>query len=381
MSNSIKLNPAIFTRKRILLFSLFLSLIILSAVVYWCALQNKWLIANYHKQNEMSSEQDRFADLFISIQSAESSIRGYAATGNPGFMKRFPAMIDSVRAHNRALTKYQDIRHTAIDPALFTTLDRLVKDKIDFMVQVKQLCEKNKRDSAMSLIITERGMRLTDSILALHHSANASLLYALDQSKQAFSSENNKYYNIAYWGIITAILFAAFVVYFLLIGVNRVETVSNELVLQKEHLGITLKSIGEGLITTGKDGRIIYMNPAAEELTGWRNKDVKGRPLQSVYDVINEETGLPFEHIVNRIIQKGTPVELENNTILRSRTGEQRVISNSGSPLKDLDGNILGAVLVFNDITERKRSEEKIQKAIERYDILSKATSDTIWDW
>ncbi|MEO6539892.1 MAG: PAS domain S-box protein [Ferruginibacter sp.] len=381
MSNSFILNPAWFTRKRILLAALLFSLILLGSVVYWFALQNKWLIADYHKQNEMSIEQDKFQDLFLSIQSAESASRGYAGSGNPKFMTGFPGMIDSIRSHFRQLTKFQDTRHSAIDPVLFSQLDRLVKDKIEFMLLVKQLCEKNKCDTARSLIATAKGLLLTDSILAIHHTANASMLHILGQSKRIFNAENNKYYNMAYWGITTSIFLIAFVVILLLREIKRAESATGELLLQKEHLGITLKSIGEGLITTGNDGRIVYMNPAAEILTGWSNLEVKGKPLQSVYNVSNEETGLPFENIVNQILQKGRTVELENNTILRSKNEENRVISNNGSPLMDLDGNVLGAVLVFNDITDRKRDEEKIKKAIERYEILSKATSDTIWDW
>ena len=381
MPNSLKIDPTWFTRKRILFSALFFSLIVLISVVYWFALQNKWLIADYHKQNEMSVEQDKFQDLFLSIQTAESASRGYVGSGNPRFMTGFPSMIDSIRGHFRQLTKFQDLRRSSIDPVLFSELGRLVKEKIEFMQQVKQLCEKNKCDSARSLIATEKGLLLTDSILAIHHAANTSMLHSLGQSKTIFNAENNKYYKIAYWGIIASILFIAFVVWLLLKGIKKVEKITNELILQKEHLGITLKSIGEGLITTGNDGRIIYMNPAAEHLTGWSNIEVKGKPLQSVYNVSNEETGLPFENIVNKIIEKGKAVELENNTILHSKNSENRVISNNGSPLMDLEGNVLGAVLVFNDITDRKRNEEKVKKAIERYEILSKATSDTIWDW
>ncbi|MEO6252655.1 MAG: PAS domain S-box protein [Ferruginibacter sp.] len=381
MPNSLKINPVWFNRKRILLFTLFFSLIILSTVVYWFAMQNKWLMADYHKQNEMSAEQDKFEDLILNIQTAESGIRGFAGSGNPRFMINFRSQVDAIRSDYRQLIKFQDLGRSSIDPILFSKLDRLIKDKIEFMQQLKKLCENNDCVSAMSLIATEKGLLLTDSILAIHHSANASMLHSLGRSKNTFNLENNKYYKIAYWGIIASILFTGFVVYLLLKGIKKVESVTNELTLQKEHLGITLKSIGEGLITTGNDGRIIYMNPAAENLTGWSNTEVKGKPLQSVYNVSNEETGFPFENIVNQILEKGKTVELENNTILRSKNEENRVISNNGSPLMDLDGNVLGAVLVFNDITERKRNEEKIKKAIERYEILSKATSDTIWDW
>ena len=381
MPTIIKLMPAWFTRKRILLSTLFLLLIILCSVVYWFAMQNKWLIADYHKQNEMAAEQDKFEDMFLNIQSAESAVRGFAGSGNPRFIAGFPSFIDSIRSNFRQLQKFQDINHSSIDPVLFSKLGNLVKDKIEFTRQVKQLCEKHDFAAAMSLISTEKGLLLTDSILAIHHATNSSMLNSLGQSKRTFNLENGKYYQIAYWVIITSLLFIAVVVYLLSREIKRVERISKELMLQKEHLGITLKSIGEGLITTGNDGKIIYMNPAAEKLTGWTNLEAKHKQLQSVYDVINEETGLPFENIVNRIIQIGESVELENNTILRSKNAENKIISNSGSPLMDLDGNVLGAVLIFNDITDRTRNEEKIKKAVERYEILSRATSDTIWDW
>lgn len=381
MPTSLKLNPPWFTRKRILLSTLLSSLIILCAVVYWFAMQNEWLIAEYHKQNEMSAEQDKFEDMFLNIQTAESAVRGYAGSGNTRFIAGFPGYIDSIRSNYRQLQRFQDINHSSIDPVLFSKLGKLVKDKIEFSQQVKHLCESNDFAAARSLISTEKGLLLTDSILAVHHAANALMLHSLGQSKRTFNLENNKYYKIAYWGIIASLLFIALVVYLLSREIKRVERISKELMLQKEHLGITLKSIGEGLIITGNDGKIIYMNPAAEKLTGWNNRQVKNKPLESVYDVINEETGLPFENIVSQIIQKGRPVELENNTILRSKNAGNKIISNNGSPLMDLAGNVLGAVLVFNDITDRKRNEEKIKKAIERYEILSRATSDTIWDW
>jgi len=371
----------LFTKKRILLSALLLSLIVLCSVVYWFAMQNKWLIADYHKQNEMSVEQDKFEEMFLNIQSAESAVRGFAGSGNPRFIAGFPKFIDSIRSNFRQLQKFQDINHSSLDPVLFSTLGKLVKEKIEFTQQVKQLCEKNDFAAAISLISTEKGLLLTDSILSLHQAANALMLHSLGQSKRTFNLENNKYYQIAYWVIITSLLFIAVVVYLLSREIKRVEHISKELMLQKEHLGITLKSIGEGLITTGNDGKIIYMNPAAELLTGWTNREAKNKPLQFVYDVINEETGLPFDNIVNQIIQKGKPVELENHTILRSKNNGNKIISNNGSPLMDLDGNVLGAVLIFNDITERKKNEEKIKKAIERYEILSRATSDTIWDW
>ena len=370
-----------FTKKRILLVTLLLSLIVLCSVVYWFAMQNKWLIADYRKQHEMSVEQDKFEDMFLNIQSAESAVRGFAGSGNQRFIAGYPSFIDSIRSNFRQLQKFQDLNHSSIHPVLFSTLRKLVKEKIEFTGQVKQLCEKKDFAAAISLISTERGLRLTDSILTVHRAANALMLNSLGQSKRTFNLENNKYYKIAYWGIIISLLFIGVVVYLLSREIKRVERISKVLMLQKEHLGITLKSIGEGLITTGNDGKIIYMNPAAEQLTGWTNREAKNKPLPIVYDVINEETGMPFENIVNKILQNGKRLELQNHTMLRSKNGVNRVINASGSPLMDLEGTMLGAVLIFKDITDRKKNEEKVKKAVERYEILSRATSDTIWDW
>ncbi len=358
-----------------------LSLIILCSAVYWFALQNKWLIADYNKQNEMSAEQDKFEDLFLNIQNAESAIRGYAGSKNPRFIAKFPSYVDSIRSNFRKLQKFQDLNRSSIDPILFSKLDKLVKQKVDHMRQVKKLCEKNRFDSAVSLIATAQGLILTDSILSVHHAANTSMLHSLGHSKRIFNFENNKYYSIAYWVILTAIFFIAVVVFLLSREIKRVVRISKELMLQKEHLGRTLKSIGEGLITTGNDGKIIYMNPAAEHLTGWSNAEAKSKPLHTVYDLINEKTGLPLKNIASLITQKGKPVELEDNIILRSKMLAKKMISSHGFPLMDLEGNVLGAVLIFNDITHRKKNEEKIKKANERYEILSRATSDTIWDW
>lgn len=150
---------------------------------------------------------------------------------------------------------------------------------------------------------------------------------------------------------------------------------------QKEHYKVTLNSISEGIISANLAGEIQYMNPSAERLTGWSNLEAKNQPLQKIYNVINEETDRPFEDMMSRIIKTGEKIEQENNTILKAKNSDIFIISSNGSPIQDAKGNISGAVLVFNDITEKRKAENQIKRALNRYDILSQATSDTIWDW
>lgn len=169
-----------------------------------------------------------------------------------------------------------------------------------------------------------------------------------------FSYQNN----LAYLSIIASVLLITVFFYFLVREIRRTNKISEILRVQQDFMKVTLKSIGEGLITTCNNGRITYMNPAAEKLTGWMKGEVLNKPLQDVYNIVNEETGLPFENIVSRIIREGKAVELENNTILSTKQNEKLIISNNGSPLLDSQGKVIGTVLVFNDITEKKKIEE-----------------------
>ncbi|HQW93593.1 MAG TPA: hypothetical protein PKY28_10860, partial [Ferruginibacter sp.] len=132
MSISLILNPARFDKKRMLLSAFIITLLLLVSAIYWFTIQNKWLIADYHKQNEMAAEQDSFDDLFLNIQAAESSMRGYASTGNPAFKTNFQSHINSIRTNNSALKEIQKRSRSSVDPKLFSAFDRLIKEKTEF---------------------------------------------------------------------------------------------------------------------------------------------------------------------------------------------------------------------------------------------------------
>lgn len=123
----------------------------------------------------------------------------------------------------------------------------------------------------------------------------------------------------------------------------------------------TLRSIGDAVIATDRKGQIIFMNPVAEALTGWKQKDALGKPLKNVFEIINEKTGKPARNPVARVLREGVVVGLANHTVLITKGGKQVPIRDSGAPIKDDKGNIAGVVLVFRDVTEHKQSEDKIK--------------------
>lgn len=132
---------------------------------------------------------------------------------------------------------------------------------------------------------------------------------------------------------------------------------------EKEQLAVTLRSIGDGVITTDISGNIVLLNKVAENLTGWSNKEAAGRPLDEVFHIINEHTRKVCENPATKVISSGQVIGLANHTIMIARDGEERSIADSGAPILDAKSNTIGVVLVFRDVTEKQRLEQEALKA------------------
>lgn len=148
-------------------------------------------------------------------------------------------------------------------------------------------------------------------------------------------------------------------------GLSRrnLEEANSALRESEERLNVTLRSIGDGVITTDTNGVVVLMNRVAEMLTGWTQDEAKGLPLREVFRVVNEKTRAPREDPVARVLASGRAVDLANHAILVSRDGTERVLADSGAPIHDRQGWIVGVVMVFRDVTERSRMEEELQRA------------------
>ncbi|MDD4882423.1 MAG: PAS domain-containing protein, partial [Gallionellaceae bacterium] len=128
-----------------------------------------------------------------------------------------------------------------------------------------------------------------------------------------------------------------------------------DLLTEKERLQVTLASIGDAVMTTDAEGRIEYINPVAELLTGWSDEQARGRSLPEVFQIISETSRAPAVNPVERVFREGRVVELANHTLLIARDGSERPIADSAAPIRSLDGAaILGAVLVFRDQTQER---------------------------
>jgi PAS domain S-box-containing protein len=131
---------------------------------------------------------------------------------------------------------------------------------------------------------------------------------------------------------------------------------------EKERLAVTLRSIGDAVISTDREGRIALMNPVAEDLTGRTEAESLNRPLMEVFRIINEQTRQPCTNPVEKVLSTGQIVGLANHTLLVAKDGREYIIADSGAPIRDREGIIIGVVLVFRDITAQQRTEEELLK-------------------
>lgn len=131
---------------------------------------------------------------------------------------------------------------------------------------------------------------------------------------------------------------------------------------EKERLSVTLRSIGDGVITTDVEGRVLLMNKVAESLTGWDQREALGRRLEEVFNIIHEETRKPHVNPVERVLETGGIIELENHTVLVAKDGKERIIADSGAPVRDRESLIIGVVLVFRDQTEAIKLQNRLQR-------------------
>jgi PAS domain S-box-containing protein len=180
----------------------------------------------------------------------------------------------------------------------------------------------------------------------------------------------------------------------LIIGFGEaMRTAQRRAAAQRELQQVTLRSIGDAVVTTDVDARVTYLNRVAERLTGWAHEDARGQPLSTVFNIVSESTREPVESPATRALREGVVVGLANHTLLIRRDGSALAIDDSAAPIRDEEGRVSGCVLVFRDFSMQRQLElDRVAKLhaarllaaiVESSDdaIISKTLDGTIQTW
>ncbi|HYG74673.1 MAG TPA: PAS domain S-box protein [Planctomycetota bacterium] len=149
--------------------------------------------------------------------------------------------------------------------------------------------------------------------------------------------------------------------------------------LESERWRVTLSSIGDAVITSAPDGKITFMNSVAQELTGWTFDEARGAELKHVFNIVNEETREPVDNPCDKVLKEGVVVGLANHTVLIRKDGTEVPIEDTAAPIRESNGEIVGVVLVFHDVSQKRRDQLALTESELRFRIVANSAPVMIW--
>jgi PAS domain S-box-containing protein len=304
--------------------------------------------------------------LLSTMQDAETGERGYIITGLPVYLTPYhaargtlPDRLHAVDSLTRAEPDQQ-----AVVPVLRGDVDNEVAQ----LEQTIALRAGGDAAAAIAAVNTGRSKADVDSIRArlatMQRNEDLELQHRRDEAVASRDEAED-----ALWlaGLLQLVTLAT-AAWLVMRQLKREARAAADLYAQKEQLRVTLASIGDAVITTDPAGAITSVNAVAAALTAWPEAQAIGEPLDRVFRIVNAATRQPVADPVERALREGAIVGLANHTVLIARDGTECPIDDSAAPIRDARNHVVGAVLVFRDITERYRNEQQLRDADQHKD-------------
>ncbi|MDP2231803.1 PAS domain S-box protein [Methylotenera sp.] len=339
---------------------------------------------------------DKANALLSSLKDAETDQRGYLLTGDEAFLQPYLAARNSVGADLNELRKINSNNTASIH---LDAIAVLIDAKMQALAHLIELRRENKIAALTTEMRKGHGKRLMDSIRAEMLAFTQIQQSTLAKNDVALESNMHRMFNLIIFASLLWSLFALAFIYIIyrqsqqkLENLLHVETQqllqvqedTNKKLQQlnitlqdsEEKLAVTLNSIGDAVITTDAKAIVTLLNPLAEQLTGWTQVEAAGRPISEIFPIINKETRLSVAIPVMETLAHGTIQGLANHTVLIARDGSECDIADSCAPIRNRDGQVVGAVLVFRNVSE----EYAIQQALRNTSVQIQTILNTVAD-
>ena len=303
--------------------------------------------------------EEALADVQTTVTKAEAGQRGYLLTGDEPYLDPYHAAVKTVPDKVNRIE-----RLTEDNPYQQKRIPRLrerVQAAMDELSGPVRLRKDQQKEAALAAMAGsgKRTMEAVHAILDEMMQEEKDLLH----ERQARTDQ--AYLTAVLTGILAAFSGLMAVGVVVLLGRRFLTARLKAAVLlrqEREWLRVSLTSIGDAVIATDTRGQVSFLNPTAQALTGWTQEEAQGRPLEEVFPIINEGTRQPVENPVARVLREGVVIGLANHTALVARGGPERPIEDSAAPIKADDGSIVGVILVFHDVSERRRQAKALEE-------------------
>ena len=297
--------------------------------------------------------------LLSAILEAETGQRGYLLTSDEAYLDPYKAALRELEQRVNVVAD-----HVKVDDGADQNVQPLrdfVKRKLDELSTTVALNRSNQHDAALAVVRSDEGRTLMENIRSfvaarvLEQQARVSQLQAVEGEALAST-------------VRTSVIVAVLAIALMIVLAYIVRRDSARVRESENRLMITLRSIGDAVIATDDRGIVTMMNPIAEKLTGWTERESRGKPLDDIFHILNEGTRAIVESPVAKVLREGTIVGLANHTVLVQRGGGERPIEDSGAPIRDDAGKTTGVVLVFRDATAEREAKNALKLADKRKD-------------
>lgn len=296
------------------------------------------------------------------VRDAESGQRAYIITGNDGYFDPYRGTAaEAEDAVQRVASLTTD---NPKQQALLPQLRERITARLTTLFANAKLREERGFEQAQESISTDAGKSRMDALRStIDEMQNAERSLLIKRSAEAAQMYYTTLLSLLLGTVLGLLAIAAF---FWMLRRNWLvrARAASEIFDQREQLRTTLASIGDAVIATDAEARVVFINPIAASLTGWAADDAQGQPLKEVLRIINEYTREPAVNPVDRVLAEGVIVGLANHTLLIRKDGVETPIDDSAAPIRNQAGDVTGCVLVFRDISQRKQSEAEIERLL-----------------
>jgi PAS domain S-box-containing protein len=302
------------------------------------------------------------ANLLSALKDAETGQRGFLLTGRERYLDPYDKAVSLIP---ELLARLDALNASGSGQAVdLVRLERLTSAKLAELEYSIRLRRSGREGEVRMLLGSDEGKTLMDEIRVICEGLAQTAEARLASSVAAQNASTAQLRNVSMLGSAILLVFLIISARIIRNGMMQRELLYKESDSAKNLLMTTLTSIADAVIATDEQGRVTFINPVAQELTGWGKEEALGRHITEVFPIINETTQVKVDNPLEKALADGVAVGLANHTNLISRRGNQLPIDDSAAPLKDKHGNLVGAVLVFRDISERRHSERRLEDAV-----------------